>query len=92
MNTLATLLALTSGFLLARSHGGAADLIATSLALDAALAPVTVVVAARRGRSIVRWSVVGFLFGVWALAWVLLFKPASNDSSINDLPPPAAAA
>ncbi|MGH7000592.1 MAG: hypothetical protein ACREEA_03715 [Stellaceae bacterium] len=92
MTILATILALTSGLVFARFHESAANLIATSLVLDAALAPVTAIVAGRRRRSIVRWAVVGCVFGVWALAWVLLFKPARGASSANGLPPTSAAA
>ena len=92
MTTLATILALTSGFVLARTHESAANLVATSLVLDAALAPVTAIVAARRGRSIALWAIVGFVFGVWALAWVLLFKPARQAPGANGCPPPSAAA
>jgi hypothetical protein len=92
MTLLATILALTSGFVLARAHESAANLIATSLVLDAALAPVTAIVAARRGRSIARWSVVGFIFGVWALAWVLLIKPARRAPEADGFPPTSAAA
>jgi hypothetical protein len=91
MTILATIFALTSGFVLARFHESAANLIATSLVLDAALAPVTAIVAARRGRSILRWSIVGFIFGVWALAWVLLFKPARAPGA-GGFPPTSAAA
>jgi hypothetical protein len=92
MTHLATILALTSGFVLARAHESAANLIATSLVLDAALAPVTAIVAARRGCSIARWSIVGFIFGVWAFAWVLLFKPERSAPNADSVPPTSAAA
>ncbi|HLW71967.1 MAG TPA: hypothetical protein VKS22_15240 [Candidatus Binataceae bacterium] len=92
MTLLATILAVTSGFVLTRFHESPANLIATSLVLDAALAPVTAIVAARRERSIARWSLIGFVFGVWALAWVLLFKPARGAPGTDRFPPTSAAA
>jgi hypothetical protein len=92
MSTLATILALSSGFILARFHESDANLIATSLVVDAALAPVTAIIAARRGRSVVRWAIIGLAFGVWALAWVLLFTTDRKPSPANDFPPTSDAA
>ena len=60
MWTIATILNVTSGFALMRYRGGAAEIIATSLIIDAALAPLTATIASRRGRSLVIWSLLGF--------------------------------
>ncbi len=73
MSALALLFGLTSGFILAGFHESSANLIVTSLAVDAALAPVTAIIALQRKRSLPAWAILGFLFGVWALAWILLF-------------------
>ena len=51
MWTIATILNVTSGFALMRYRGGPAEIIATSLVIDAALAPLTATIASRRGRS-----------------------------------------
>ena len=88
MQILANIIALTSGFALMRSHKAPLDMIATSLIVDAALAPLTAVIAARRGRSAVRWVAAGFAFGMWALAFVLVFAPRRSDAPV---PPQAPA-
>ncbi len=72
MQTVATVIAFASGFALMGYHQSPANLLATSLAVDASLAPLTVVVARRRGRQLAPWAVVGFLFGAWALAAIML--------------------
>jgi hypothetical protein len=64
MQTLATIVAYTSGFALMRPHESAANLLATSLAIDASLAPLTAIVANRRGRATRLWAIIGFLFGL----------------------------
>jgi hypothetical protein len=74
MWTIASILNVTSGFALMRYHGGPADIIATSLIIDAALAPLTATIAARRGRSPVAWALLGFTFGMWALAAALMVR------------------
>ncbi|HZP46579.1 MAG TPA: hypothetical protein VFB15_13100 [Candidatus Binataceae bacterium] len=91
MTTLATVLAITSGFFLARFPEAPLKLIATSLAIDAALAPLIAVIAARRGRQWPLWAVVGFLFGAWALLCILLLGPP-RTASHNGTSPPAEAA
>jgi hypothetical protein len=88
MIDIATILAVTSGFALLGNHETPANLIATSLAVDATLAPLTATIAARRSRSPVFWTVVGFAFGVWALACVLVLQ-RRNDT---DYPPESDAA
>ena len=79
MEIIAHLVGLTSGFALMRLHKAPVDMIATSLIVDAALAPLTAVIAARRGRSAMRWVIAGFAFGMWALAYVLIIAPARTD-------------
>lgn len=72
MDTLATLLGFASGFALMGYHETTANLIATSLAIDATLAPLTAVIARRRGHSASLWFVLGFAFGMWALAAIFV--------------------
>jgi hypothetical protein len=74
MSTVAAILGLTSGFALLGYHETTARLIATSLAIDASLAPLTAIIAARRARSPAVWAVAGFAFGMWALATVLVMR------------------
>jgi hypothetical protein len=91
METLATILTIASGFVLMRYHQPPAGMIATSLLIDAALAPLTAVVASRRGRSVRLWSVLGLILGIWALACVLLMR-SRRDSSGASYPPTSDAA
>jgi hypothetical protein len=74
MSTIAAILAFTSGFALLGYHEATARLIATSLAVDASLAPLTAIIAARHSRSPAIWGLAGFAFGMWALAAVLLMR------------------
>jgi hypothetical protein len=83
MWTIATILNVTSGFALMRYRGGPAEIIATSLVIDAALAPLTATIASRRGRSLLVWSLLGFALGMWALAATLLLRPR-----VSAAPPP----
>ena len=83
MWTIATILNVTSGFALMRYRGGPAEIIATSLIIDAALAPLTATIASRRGRSALVWSLLGFALGMWALAATLLLSPRARGA-----PPP----
>ena len=94
MQTIATIVAYASGFALMRPHESAANLLATSLAVDASLAPLTAIVAMRRGRATKLWAIVGFLFGLWAFIVVLLIgrpKPSSPAQS-GEFPPTSDAA
>lgn len=79
-----------------RYHESAANLLATSLAVDASLAPLTAIVAMRRGRAAMRWAIVGFLFGLWAfIAVLLLGKPRPSNPrphEPDDFPPTSDAA
>jgi hypothetical protein len=75
MQIIATVVGYASGFALMPMHKPPIDMIATSLIVDTALAPLTAVIAARRGRSPLRWAIVGFALGMWALAYVLIVVP-----------------
>ena len=94
MQTLATIMGLASGFALTGYDGGAANLLATSIAINLALAPLTATVASRRGRSPLVWGIIGLGFGMWALAGVLIFlTPHSryeSSPSADSHPPDAA--
>jgi hypothetical protein len=95
MTTVAAIMSYASGFALMRYRGSPADLIGTSLLIDAALAPLSALIAARRGRSVALWSVLGFLFGAWALflaLMVLSVKPARIDPPTPGFPPTSDAA
>jgi hypothetical protein len=82
MATLANILSITSGLVLMGYQMPPATLLATSIVVNLALAPLTAVIAARRGRSAAAWTVAGLGFGMWALAAVLLMRPIVR-------PPPA---
>ena len=86
MRTIAIILNLTSGFALMRYRGGPAEIIATSLIIDAALAPLTAVIASRRGRSPLVWALLGFALGMWALVATLLLRPRVQDSRTDPRP------
>ncbi len=95
MTTFAAIVSYASGFALMRFRGTPAETIGTSLAIDAALAPLTALVAARRGRSVALWSALGFLLGAWALFWalvVLSVRPARIDAPSPGFPPTSDAA
>ena len=79
MTTVAYILGLASGFGLMPYHESPANMIATSIIVDLALAPLTAIVAMRRNRSIVAWAIAGVALGAWALACVMLlpeYRPA----------------
>lgn len=88
METLAAVLSLTSGFVLMRYRGGPAEVIATSLLIDVALAPLTATIAARRGRSAWLWAVLGLGLGMWALAAALLMRPLRTGGAPRSSAPP----
>ena len=88
MRTIAAILGIASGFALLGYHETTVRLIATSLAVDASLAPLTAIIAARRARSSAFWAVAGFAFGMWALAYVLLVRRRNHP----DYPPESDAA
>ncbi|HYB92296.1 MAG TPA: hypothetical protein VEC38_14765 [Candidatus Binataceae bacterium] len=87
MVTIAKLLGVTSGFALMGSGAPPATLLATSLAIDLALAPLTAVIASRRGRNVTLWTVAGLAFGMWALAAVLVMRAAPSRTSGRPEPP-----
>jgi len=94
METIATIIGFASGFALMGYRESAATLLVTSLAVDASLAPLTAVIAMRRGRATVLWTILGFAFGMWALAAVLML-PASRPKprpTVPDYPPTSDAA
>ncbi len=77
METLANILSLTSGLALMGYRLPPATILATSIVVDLALAPLTAVIASRRGRTVTGWTIAGLGLGMWALAAVLIL-PASN--------------
>lgn len=81
LETWATVIGLASGFALMGYREPPKELLATSIAINLALAPLTAVVANRRGRSTTVWAIIGLCFGVWALAASLLFLPPSSGGS-----------
>ena len=93
MEMLAIFLSVTSGFALMGYRLPPATIFATSVVVDLALAPLTGVIASRRGRSTTGWTIAGLALGMWALAAVLLM-PASNRSRSEppDYPPTSDAA
>jgi len=95
MITLATILGYGSGFTLLGYHENPPELIATSLAIDAALAPLTAIIAMRRRRNAVLWTALGFTLGAWALTAALLIGPARDARERDpgaDFPPTSHAA
>ncbi len=92
MTMIAALLGITSGFILAGTHRSPAEMIATSLVIDASLAPLTALIAMRRGRSGVPWTIIGFALGMWAFAWIMLFGKRRIDPPSPDFPPTSDAA
>jgi hypothetical protein len=87
MESLATILSITSGFILMGYPGPAANVIATSLFINVLLAPVTAVISSRRDRSAVLWLILGLVFGMWALAASLLIR-ARRSSTLTRPPAP----
>jgi len=58
------------------------ETVMTSIVVDLALAPITVIIAYRRNRSTRLWILLGLSFGAWALAWVLIF-PLRRSVSVR---------
>jgi hypothetical protein len=96
MATLADILSITSGFALMGYRMPPATLLGTSIVVDLALAPLTAIIAARRGRSAAAWAIAGLALGMWALAAVLLMRsavtPPASHSEPPDFPSPSDAA
>jgi hypothetical protein len=78
MDTLAAILSYASGLVLMGYQLRPAELIGTSLAVNATLGPLTAVIASRRGRNSILWTALGFTLGMWALAAVLIMRPSSG--------------
>jgi len=87
MSIAASILSVTSGFALMGYRLPPATILATSIVVNLALAPLTAVIASRRGRSALRWTIAGLSLGMWALA-VVLVLPASNRSHEPPTYPP----
>jgi hypothetical protein len=79
MSTAANILSVTSGFALMGYRLPPATILATSIIVNIALAPLIAVIASRRGRRALGWTIAGLTLGMWALAAVLVL-PASNRS------------
>jgi hypothetical protein len=91
MGTAASILSVTSGFALLGYRLPPATILATSIVVDLALAPLIAVIASRRGRSALGWTIAGLTLGMWALA-VVLILPAANRSQPPSYPPTSDAA
>jgi len=86
MAKLAFILSLASGLVVMRQELPPVTTIATSIAINLALAPLIAVIAARRGRSVSTWAAAGLGLGMWALAAVLLIGRPPDDSGPRDQP------
>jgi hypothetical protein len=86
MTTLARILSIASGFALMGYHEPPANLIATSIIINLALTPLTAIVASRRGRSAIRWTVAGLALGAWALAAVMIIPESRPTPPRPDAP------
>jgi hypothetical protein len=91
MQTLASIMSITSGFALMGYRLPPATILATSIVVDLALAPLTAVIASRRGRNATGWTIAGLALGMWALAAVLILPPP-NRSGPKTYPPTSDAA
>jgi hypothetical protein len=80
MTTIASILSIASGFALMGYREPPANMIATSIIINLALTPLTAIVAARRGRSALRWTIAGLLLGAWALAAVMIIPAPSQPA------------
>ena len=87
MDTLATILSITSGFFLMGYRLPSATIVGTSIAINLALAPLTAVIASRRGRNVRRWILGGLAFGMWSLATILILPAPNRKGSPRPEPP-----
>ncbi len=95
MSIFAILLSLASGFALMGYRETPANMIATSIVIDLALAPLTAIIASRRGRSATLWAIGGLALGAWALVAVMILpesRPAPPRPPAPPLPPTSDAA
>jgi hypothetical protein len=88
MTTIAHILSIASGFALMGYHEPPANMIATSIIINLALTPLTAIVASRRGRSALRWTIAGLALGAWALAAVMIFREPSPPAPPRPDTPP----
>ena len=86
MTTIASILGIASGFSLMGYHEPPANMIATSIIINLALTPLTAIVASRRGRSAIRWTIAGLALGAWALAAVMIIPPSRPTPPVTDAP------
>ena len=82
MNSFANIMAVASGFFLMGYKGSPANLLMTSIAVNLALAPMTGVIAMRRHRTVLLWTLIGLALGAWALVAILILP------SYVEAPPP----
>lgn len=82
MNSFANIMAVASGFFLMGYKGPAANLLMTSIVINLALAPMTGVIAMRRHRTVLLWTLIGLALGAWALVAILILP------SYVEAPPP----
>jgi len=87
METWATAAGLASGFGLMGYKESPLNLLVTSVIINVALAPLTAVVARRRGRSAAIWGFIGLCFGMWALAATLLLMTPPKEPPPGRIPP-----
>ena len=90
--TWATAAAFASGFALMGYREAPLNLLVTSAVINLSLAPLTAIIAARRGHSALVWSVIGLCFGMWALAATLLLMSPPKPAPPGRVPPPPHAA
>jgi hypothetical protein len=81
-----------SGFALMGYTERPVDLLITSVVINVALAPLTAVIAARRGHSATVWGIIGLCLGMWALAATLLVMTPPKAPPPARMPPPPDAA
>jgi hypothetical protein len=92
MNSFANIMAVASGFFLMGYKGPPANLLMTSIAVNLALAPMTGVIAMRRHRWVLLWTVIGLALGAWALVAILILPSSAAAPPPTKYPPTSDAA
>ena len=92
MSIAANILSVASGFALMGYRLPPATILATSIVVNLALAPLTAVIASRRGRSVLAWTLAGLSLGMWALAVVLILPASGGSQEPPSYPPTSDAA